>query len=115
MTTKTKTRAAKTAPKAAPKARAKKAQAGAYLAILSAALAGEFGPAIQRFYTNATKYHARQQTVFPRARNADEPLMSPDDLREFLAARAKTGIPAGSKAAQRAYDQMRVELAAKAG
>lgn len=108
MTTQSKTRS-KPASKPAVKPASKPATL-AYAAILGDALAGKFGDVIKRFYLNAIKYHDKQKTTFPRGRIADVALMSPDDTRAFIAAREVTSIPAGSLAAQRAFDQMMIEL-----
>lgn len=100
--------------KAAPKAETKKSgKAGAYAALLQSALAGSYGPAITFFYARAIAYHKKHGTAFPRARNADEPLMSPADATAFLDKHKVTSIPAGLKAGQRLFDQMMVETLSK--
>lgn len=117
MTQVTKTKApAKTAakPKAPAKAKpAAKTDTLFYATLLGDALAGKYGAQIQRFYVNAAKYHLTQKTVFPRARNASEPLLKPEDAVAFLKKHEVTSIPAGSKTGQRLFDEMMVQSGAR--
>jgi hypothetical protein len=106
---KTAAKAAKSAPQAAQKAAPMKP----YAALLKAALSGAYGPLVTMFYARAIQYHTKHATVFPRQRNADEPLLSVDDAIAFIRKHEKTSIPAGSKAAQRLFDAMMVESRAK--
>ena len=78
----------------------------AYKALFVQALAGQFGQNVQRFYANATTYHKKQATVFPRPRLEAVALLSPVDAAEWIKARSSAGIPAGDKVGQRLFDAM---------
>lgn len=109
--TETKTKAAaKVKPAAKVKAEPKTLF---YATTLAAALSGEFGPLIQRFYLSACSYHLAQKTVFPRPRNAIYALLKPDEVGPWLKAREQTSIPAGDKTGQRLFDEMMVQTAQK--
>lgn len=115
MTTKTVTKKATAKTPAKPRAAkrtAAKPKAGAYAALLTAALAGKHGPQLARFYANAVAYHAKKKTVFPRERVAKHPLMDIKEATDFLAKHEKTSIPAGNMAGQRLFDEMMVEARA---
>ncbi len=88
---------------------AAKQTAKPYAVLLQKALAGDYGQVIQRFYVSALSYHLKQQTAFPRARNASETLLNPQDASAFLEKHAKQSIPPGSKQGQRLFDAMIVE------
>ena len=78
----------------------------AYKALFVQALAGQFGQNVQRFYANATTYHKKQGTSFPRPRLEQVVLLSPVDAAEWIKARSAAGIPAGDKTGQRLFDAM---------
>lgn len=80
-----------------------------YAHLLFRALMGEFGPSIRGFYVRAIAYHKKQNTVFPRPRNADVELLDHASAIAYLIAHKEKGLLAGSAVSQRLFDQMMVD------
>ena len=97
---KTETKAVKTAPAVAP-------TIPFFAALLTKAIAGDFGAFAKRYYTDALSYHRSKGTTFPRPITANARAgLTLARVGEIMELARKGQLPAGLRDGQAVFDLM---------